>query len=103
AIFRKKFTVDVSGISSPIGDTHFYKIAAFARVEVKKEYWKIIKTRQYKEMLAILLDAKKYPKAFMILNDTGLGKSKAVDIFCNNIPQNTYRITVGDSYLLEDL
>ena len=102
-ILRHIFTVEINGKPTEIGDTHFYKLAAFAGIAVKKEYWKLQYTIQFKEMISALEDAKKYPSALMIINDTGLGKSKAIDVFCKNVPQNTYRITVGDSYKLEDL
>lgn len=102
-IFRGQFSNEVSGKDVPIGDTHFYKLAHWAGVAVKKQYWKIMQTLQFKEILAVLLDSKKHPRAFMIINDTGAGKTTAINVFTNKMPQHTYRITVGDSYKIEDI
>ena len=102
-IFRNQFTVEVNDKPTPIGDTQFYKLAEWAGIAVKKEYWQFVQTLQSKETLGILLDSKKDTRAFIIVNDTGLGKTTAINVFTNKYPQHTYKVTVGYSYKLEDI
>lgn len=62
--------------------------------------WQELQTLQSKEMLSELLDAKEHQRAKLLISDTGLGKTKSIDIFRRTKPENTYVITVGDSYKL---
>lgn len=65
--------------------------------------WKTILTRQFKEVISSLEDAKNKSTTAMIIAGSGLGKSHSVDIFCNKNSKHSYRITVSDLYRKEDI
>lgn len=70
---------------------------------MKYEGWKIIQTRQSKEILTELLEAKEEKRASMIIANTGEGKSTAIQQFLKVKNKGTYHITLGDSYTLPHL
>lgn len=102
-ILRLSFTNEVGGKAVPIGDKHFYKLAAYANISVKKEYWKTVQTRQMMQAITALTDAKQHSRTAMIIQSTGMGKTKAADILCNKTPLHTYRLTVSSLYRLNDI
>lgn len=102
-IFRNTFFVEGKGEPTPIGNAQFLKLADWAGITIEKQYWKILQTIQHKEILATLNQAKQNPRAFLIINDTGAGKTTAIDVFTKVKAKHTYRITVGDSYKIEDI
>lgn len=88
---------------TPIADRWFLQLAKEIGVSVTKQYWETIPTRQFLQQLNTLQDAKEHGKTAMVIGDTGLGKTKVTDIFCNKMPQHTYRITVSSLYKLVDI
>lgn len=71
--------------------------------KVKYDGWQRLATLQSKEILAELNDSKEQHRAKMIIAETGLGKSYAVEMFMEKHGANTYLITVGDSYSLVNI
>lgn len=69
----------------------------------KKQYWHDLPTIQSKEILAELIDCKENRRAALIINKTGMGKTNSVKLFQKTKPLNTFIVTVGDSYKLEDV
>jgi DNA transposition AAA+ family ATPase len=65
--------------------------------------WPNLPTLQSKEIISALADAKENQKAVMIISDTGLGKTNCIKMFKEKSPNNTFVVTVGDSYKLEDV
>lgn len=65
--------------------------------------WQILPTRQSKEILTELIEAKSEPKAALLINDTGMSKTNTVDLFALKYKINTYKITVGASFKLVDV
>lgn len=65
--------------------------------------WKTIPTRQFKEIISTLEDAKIKSKTAMIIAPTGHGKTHAVETFCAKNPKHTYRIIISDLYRKEDI
>ena len=65
--------------------------------------WKTIPTRQFKEIISTLEDAKNKSKTAMIIAPTGLGKTYAVETYCGKNSAHTYRIVVSDLYRKEDI
>ncbi len=102
-ILRGQFTNEVQGKDVPIGDKHFYKLAEWAGLATKKMYWHLEPTRQFTEIITTLDDCKRDCKTSMIIADTGLGKTNAIDTFCKKNPQHTFRITVNSLYKLIDV
>ena len=70
---------------------------------VKKSVWYNMPTIQSKEILTALIDAKQHQKAMMLISDTGLGKTNTIKMFVEKNPDNTYVLTVGDSYKQDDV
>jgi type II secretory pathway predicted ATPase ExeA len=67
-----------------------------------KDYkgWQDLPTRQSKEILNDLNSAKEEPMALMLIADTGLGKTKTIQLFKKTKPRNTFVVTVGDTFNL---
>ncbi len=65
--------------------------------------WKTIPTRQFKELISTLEDAKNKSKTAMIIGNTGNGKTHGVDTFCKNSDEYTFRIIISDLYRKEDI
>lgn len=72
-------------------------------MQQKTFQWRTIPTRQFKEIISTLEDAKNKSTTAMIIAATGVGKSKSVDTFCTKKSEHTYRITVSDLYKKEDI
>lgn len=70
-----------------------------------KDYngWKDLQTRQSKEILSELVEAKEQQKALLLIANTGLGKTNSIKIFVSKMQKHTWCITVGDSYKLIDV
>lgn len=102
-IMRHNFSNEINGKESLIGDKHFYKLAEFTGMSVKKMYWQLEPTRQFQEIITTLVECKTDCKTAMIIAATGLGKTNAVDTFVKKNPLHTYRITVNSLYKLMDL
>jgi type II secretory pathway predicted ATPase ExeA len=67
----------------------------------KTQHWKGFLTLQRKEIVVALKEAKEHQKAILVISPTGLGKSDTVKLFLEQNPQDTFVITVGDSFKLE--
>lgn len=65
--------------------------------------WQVLATRQSKEILTELIEAKESQKALLLISNTGLGKSHTIKLFKKQNPAHTYVITVGNSYKLHDV
>ena len=68
---------------------------------MKQQHWKNFLTLQCKEILSALEEAKENQKAIMIISPTGLGKTNSIKMFTEANPQDTFVVTVGDSFKLE--
>ncbi len=102
-IFRGVFSNEVNGKPSDIGDKHFHTLAVWAGIATKKAHWHLEPTRQFQEIITILEDCKAEGKTAMLIADTGLGKSNAIDTFVRKHQQHVYRITVNSLYKLVDI
>lgn len=102
-MFRNQFTVTVAGKPVEIADRWFYRLAEFCGLAIKKDYWPIVQTRQFIEVVSALETAKKSSRISVIICDTGLGKTYSVDKFMHNHRQHTYKVTVSDVHKLRDI
>jgi len=93
----------VEGKETPIGDKWFYMLADWAGLPIKKQYWGTIGTPQFLEVISSLESAKKSSRVSVIICNTGLGKTYAVEKFVHTNPQHTYKITVSDAHTLKDI
>lgn len=86
---------------SEISDKWFKKLADAIGYSLEKVYWKTVtKAPQFQQAIDFLVTAKEVGTSGMLIGDTGLGKTDAVNKFINRYPQNTYRITVSKLYTL---
>lgn len=69
----------------------------------KKIEWEQLPTLQSKEILSELIEASQEPLAKMLIADTGLGKTNAINQFKQKFPANTYVVTLGESYSRNDV
>ena len=84
-ILRNNFSNEVNGKESPIGDRHFYKLAEFIGLAVKKMYWQLEPTRQFQEIITTLAECKVDCKTALIIANTGLGKQTPLILFVKKI------------------
>src|SRR5690242_7832966 len=103
SMFRNNFTVQAGGKPVEIADKYFYRLAEFCGLAIKKNYWPVVQTAQFMEVISRLEDAKKSGRISVIICDTGLGKTYSVDKFCHAHPQHTYKVTVSDAHKLRDI
>src|SRR5665213_1319245 len=102
-MFRNQFAVTVSGKQVDIADKWFYTLAEFCGLAIRKDYWPIVQTRQFVEVVSALEAAKKSGRISVIICDTGLGKTYSFEKFTHNHRQHTYKITVSDAHKLKDI
>lgn len=69
----------------------------------KKIQWEQFPTLQSKEILSELMEASQEPLAKMIIAETGLGKTNAIQLFKQKNEHNTYVVTLGESYSRNDM
>jgi DNA transposition AAA+ family ATPase len=69
----------------------------------KKFEWAQLPTLQSKEILSELMEASQDPLAKMIIAETGLGKTNAITLFKQKNPNNTFVVTLGESYSRNDM
>jgi DNA transposition AAA+ family ATPase len=102
-IFNGKIENEVNGKPTPIGDTHFHKLAKWAGIKITKQYWRTLPTRQFVMGIAGLEKSKGNATTAMIIGGTGNSKTLLADSFCNRYPLHTYRVTVSSLYNLADI
>lgn len=103
ALFRHQYSTKVKDVDTPIGDKWFYKLATWCGYSLKKMYWKTLQTRQFMEGISSLESCLHANKTCTIIGETGVGKTKFIDLFLNKHPQYTYRITISSLYKLNDV
>jgi hypothetical protein len=103
AMLNNKFTVMVKETPVEIADKWFIKLAAYIGISIQKNYWETQTTTQFVEIIAALQESKQTGNTSMIIAETGIGKTYAVDRFCNKMPLHTYRLTVSSLYKLVDI
>lgn len=102
-MLRNNFIVEVDGKEVMISDKWFYQLADSTGFAVKKSYWATVLTREFEMIVHELTVAKNESKVTTIINDTGLGKTYAVDKFVMVNAQHTYCITVNSMHKLRDI
>lgn len=70
---------------------------------MSEQQFKTVPTRQFTEIIATLDKAQKNSSAAMIIAQTGMGKTYAVNTYCAKKTAHTYRIIVSDLYKKEDI
>lgn len=81
----------------------FVQLAKACEYEYEKSYWCTVQTPQFMQVINALQESKKNSSTAIIIDDTGFGKTYAVDRFCNKNPLHTYRITVSAQHKMIDI
>ena len=97
------FTNSRTGEESPIADKWFQAIADRIGVKLEKEYWPLVRTEQFIDIVKELTEAKETASTRIIVGETGCGKSYTVDRFRQAYPQGTYVVTCNQNDTISDL
>lgn len=97
------FTNSRTGENSPIADKWFLSIADRIGLKLKKEYWPLVQTEQFIDIVKELTEAKEGGATRIIVGETGCGKSYTVDRFRKAYPQGTYVVTCNQNDTISDL
>lgn len=65
--------------------------------------WQDLPTRQSKQIIKELMEAREQQMALLLISDTGLGKSNSIKIFMQKETEHIYKIVVGASYKLHNV
>jgi DNA transposition AAA+ family ATPase len=86
-----------------IDNKWFVQLADFIGLKIQKTYFGTRETPEFINIINVLQDAKKHPKAYIIIGNTGVGKTFSTDKFQNQHPVNTFRITVAAHHKIGDI
>lgn len=87
-----------------IKDTYYLSIAKTIGLNLEsKTYWQHQDTVQYQQIFTELLDAKVSGRPKMIIGATGCSKTYTVDRFLQQVPNETYKITLSSLFKLNDV
>jgi AAA domain len=103
SMFRNMFEVNTAGKLVEISDKWFFKLAEFAGLPIKKQYWNTLQTVQFVGVISALEAAKKTSRISVVICETGQGKTYSVEKFVHANPQHTYKVTVSDAHKLRDI
>lgn len=81
---------------TPIKDSYFGKIAQAIGYKLESPMWWNLETDNYILIINTLKDARASRVPCAIDGETGQGKSHAVNIYLQDFPSNTYKVTCDD-------
>lgn len=86
-----------TGEDSPIADKWFEMLAEAVEYKVQKDYWPLVLTKQFKDIIKHLEEAKNDAKARVIIGETGCGKTYTIKKFVKENPTATFVVTCHSS------
>lgn len=87
-----------------IRDTYFLSVAKSIGLNLDtKIFWEHKNTAQYQQIYTELLDAKISGRCKMIIGSTGCSKTYTTDRFLQEVPNETYKITLSSLFKLNDV
>lgn len=69
----------------------------------KRSYWGVEFTYEFKKMISIMERARRETEHFIIIAETGAGKTFTKDCFMKRYPKHTYCVTVDSEYKARDI
>lgn len=82
----------------------YYKlIAKHIGFKLEKDYWKTKQTPQFFQILSYLEDAQEYGYTYVLIGETGCGKTYVSDMFAKHNVQEVFKVTVGSMDTISDL
>ena len=88
---------------SPIADKWFQLIADRIGASPRRDYWPLVQTEQFIDIVKELTEAKETSTTRIIVGETGCGKSYTVDRFRQAYPMGTYVVTCNQNDSISDL
>ena len=105
AILNGNFTFEnrTAGKVTEIDDKYFAAIAKTVGFAIKKEYWPLVETDQFIDIVKELTEAKKTSTTRILVGETGCGKTYTVERFAKAYPLGMYVITCNKNDRISDL
>lgn len=82
---------------------HFFNLGKLVGFSVQKEYWEIQPTEQFTQVVSYLKESKEYGSTYVIIGETGSGKTVGIRQFEKKNPHDTFIITIGSTDTLGDI
>lgn len=92
-----------NGKESDIDDKFFVMLAKHVGCKIEKDYWPLVETDQFLDIVKELTEAKNGAGTRIIVGETGCGKSYSVQRFFRAYPLGTYIITCNQNDNISDL
>lgn len=89
--------------STVIEKRWYVQLAKACDFKYDKTYWQLVQTPQFLQIAGALQEAKRNSTTAVIVDESGFGKTYAVDRFCLKHPTDTFRITVSGQHNLFDM
>lgn len=86
-----------------ISDKWFEQLAETIGYKIEKEFWPVVPTPQFRQIIAAMQDAKYSSQSRMIIGETGSGKTFTIQKFVRQNPQYTYVVTANALHTIKDL
>lgn len=87
----------------PFKDLYFVRLANFIGYELEESELGVKQTRQFKFIIAHLMEAKEHAETCVLIGQTGAGKTFTSDIFKSKFPRDVFSIKIGSSDNLSDV
>lgn len=97
------FENKAAGKTTGIDDKYFLSLAKTVGYSIKKEYWPLVETEQFIDIVKELTEAKNTATTRIIVGETGCGKTYTVDRFAKAYPLGTYIVTCNKNDRISDL
>lgn len=97
------YTHSKTGEERDIDDKWFLAIANAIGYSLKKEYWPLVQTEQFVDVVKELTEARESATTRTLIGETGSGKTYSVDRFIKAYPQGTFKITCNKNDTIHDL
>lgn len=97
------YTHSKSGEQLPIADSWFEKIQAALKGVEHKQYWPLVATYQFRQIIMELEGAKAGGATKVLIGESGCGKSYTVDVFRRAHPIATYVVVCHRFNTLSDI
>lgn len=92
-----------AGKTTVIADKWFLQLAETIGFHIEKDYWPVVPTSQFRQIIAAMQDAKYNSQSRMIIGETGSGKTYTIQKFVRQNPQYTYVVTANALHTIKDL
>lgn len=93
----------IGDAETEISDSYYIALADTIGVSIKQEYWKLVRTIQFRQIITELELAKSDSLTRVLIGDTGCGKTYSIEKFKKANPAGTFVITCHRFQSLTDI